>query len=108
MSLKAMEDFMAMVASTEALHEAAIKAWWHGGMPAVIALGEQHGYQFTPEEVIAVRDAAWLGGSSGNTMFDQKLIQSKASMDELSDADLDLVSGGSDMPVGPVTPSEKL
>jgi|JI6StandDraft_1071083.scaffolds.fasta_scaffold97992_4 flagellar biosynthesis/type III secretory pathway protein FliH len=95
MSTKAMQDFMSMVASTEALHAAAIQAWAHDGMDAVIALGHKHGYAFTPEEIFAVRDAANQLGSSGNTQFDAKLAQAMKEAEELSDTDLDLVSGGS-------------
>lgn len=83
-----------MVASTEALHAAAIQAWARDGMDAVIALGHKHGYAFTPEEVFAVRDAANQQGSSGNAQFDAKLAQAIKDAEELSDADLDSVSGG--------------
>jgi hypothetical protein len=97
MSLKSVEDFMNMLADTEALHGNAVAAWARGGMDAVVALGKRHGYEFTPEEVIAIRDAPKPGASPALLALGAKLNRGMEAPEEieLTDDELELVAGGS-------------
>ncbi|MFM9967070.1 MAG: Nif11-like leader peptide family natural product precursor [Burkholderiales bacterium] len=110
MSIDSFQAFMNKIANTEVLHTPAIDAWSKGGMKAVLALGEREGFEFTAEDVIAVRDMPKPDASPALVAFGEKIGQA---MDapvegELTDNQLEFVAGGSDWPQGPVTPSGNL